>query len=137
MGLNLVTDRQTDTQIDKFFYTIYRGMWIFSFSWICYLPTCFARRGITEVKNWNALEISLSLEPENVKIRNEKTLSFMKFWKFEFFCFLKKTIQSCSHYSMRDYGNLRLSVFCLSTGTFINDVTQIWPEIDLFPPLSH
>ena len=38
----IVTDRQTD----KFFDTIYGGMWIFYFGLISYLPTCFARRGI-------------------------------------------------------------------------------------------
>ena len=38
----MVTDRQTD----KFFDTIYKGKWIFSFSFIFYLPTRFARRGI-------------------------------------------------------------------------------------------
>ena len=37
-----VTDRQTD----KYFDTLYRCVWIFSSSWICYLPTRFACRGI-------------------------------------------------------------------------------------------
>ena len=36
-------DRQTGRQI---LFTIYGGMWIFSFSWICFLSTPFARRGI-------------------------------------------------------------------------------------------
>ena len=39
---------QTDRQTDKLFDTIYRGMQIFSFSYFCYLPTRYPRRGI----NW-------------------------------------------------------------------------------------
>ena len=42
---------QTDRQTDKFFDAIYGGMWIFSFSKICYLPTHFARRGIIKKVN--------------------------------------------------------------------------------------
>ena len=41
-----VYHRQTNRQTNKFFDTIYGGMWIFSFSLICYLPTRFACRGI-------------------------------------------------------------------------------------------
>ena len=48
----IITDRQTDRQTDKFFNTIYRGMLIFSFNEICYSPTPFARRGIS---NWFGL----------------------------------------------------------------------------------
>ena len=40
------TARQAGRQTDKFFDTIYWGGGIFSFSYICYLPTCFVRRGI-------------------------------------------------------------------------------------------
>ena len=39
-------NRQTNRQKNKFFDTIYGGMWIFLFSYICYLPTHFAHRVI-------------------------------------------------------------------------------------------
>ena len=48
---NDVTDRRTDRLTDrhKFFDTTYGCVWIFSFSLIWYLPTCFARRGIKKI----------------------------------------------------------------------------------------
>ena len=41
----LIVFKVDHRQKDKFFDTIYGGMWIFSFSSICYLPTRFAHRG--------------------------------------------------------------------------------------------
>ena len=50
----------TDRQADKFFDTIYGCVWNFSSSLICYLPTCFARRGITN-STLKTLETVMSL----------------------------------------------------------------------------
>ena len=57
-------------EIDKFFDTIYGDVPIFCFSYICYLPTCFACRGIKlfvsskhtyEIENQAVVKITHSL----------------------------------------------------------------------------